>query len=135
MLASKQLLPEHEHYALPPRLITESLADKAGVAHRTTHEQKQVAAGIAHFSYGTAVGALYGLLSGREESSPLAEGIGYGLAVWGASYLGFLPAAGLLSPATEHPARRNALMIAAHVVWGAALGRAFARLHRPERKG
>jgi hypothetical protein len=29
---------------------------------------------------------------------------------------------GILRPATEHPARRNALMIGAHVVWGVALG-------------
>ena len=46
----------------------------------------------------------------------------YGLAVWTTGYLGLLPALGALRPATEHPPRRTALMIAAHVVWGAALG-------------
>ena len=52
---------------------------------------------------------------------PLA-GACYGLAVWAGSYLGLLPALGVLKPATEHPVRRIALMIAAHLVWGAALG-------------
>jgi hypothetical protein len=49
-------------------------------------------------------------------------GVALGLGVWTASYLGVLPALGILRPATEHPARRTALMIAAHVVWGSALG-------------
>jgi putative membrane protein len=33
-----------------------------------------------------------------------------------------LAALGILKPATEHPPRRNALMIAAHLIWGAVLG-------------
>jgi putative membrane protein len=42
--------------------------------------------------------------------------------VWTISYVGLLPLSGLFEPATEQPARRNALMIAAHVVWGLGLG-------------
>jgi uncharacterized membrane protein YagU involved in acid resistance len=41
-----------------------------------------------------------------------------GAAVWLASYMGWIPAVGILEPATKHPARRNGLMIAAHLVWG-----------------
>ena len=48
--------------------------------------------------------------------------------MWAASYLGWIPAAGLLKPATEHPARRNFMMIAAHLVWGAALALALKEL-------
>jgi len=50
-----------------------------------------------------------------------AGGSGYGLAIWAASYLGWIPAAGILTPATKHRASRNLLMLAAHVVWGTAL--------------
>jgi hypothetical protein len=39
-----------------------------------------------------------------------------------ASYLGGLPALGIQRPATEHNRARRRLMIAAHVVYGAALG-------------
>jgi len=50
------------------------------------------------------------------------KGIVFGLGVWAASYLAWLPALGILPPATEAPPRRNAVMIAAHIVWGAAAG-------------
>jgi uncharacterized membrane protein YagU involved in acid resistance len=45
-----------------------------------------------------------------------------GLAVWTGSYLGWVPALGILPPATEHPWRRNVMMIVAHLVWGMTLG-------------
>jgi hypothetical protein len=32
-----------------------------------------------------------------------------------------MPGLGVLSPATEHPVRRSALMIFAHLVWGLVL--------------
>jgi hypothetical protein len=44
------------------------------------------------------------------------------MAVWAGSYLGLLPAAGILPSATRDYPERNAVMIGAHVVWGAALG-------------
>jgi len=47
------------------------------------------------------------------------KGILWGMIVWAGSYLGRFPAAGILKPATEHPARRDSMMIGAHVVWGA----------------
>jgi putative membrane protein len=46
----------------------------------------------------------------------------FGLIVWSGSYLGLLPGLEILSPATRHPAGRNALMIIAHIVWGSTLG-------------
>jgi putative membrane protein len=44
------------------------------------------------------------------------------------SYLGLLPALGILRPATEHPERRNALMIVAHLIWGSITGLIVARM-------
>lgn len=42
--------------------------------------------------------------------------------MWAGSYLELLPALGILRPATQHPVRRTALMVGAHLVWGATLG-------------
>ena len=42
--------------------------------------------------------------------------------------MGWVPALNLLEPATEHPARRNALMIAVHLVWGASTAQAMREL-------
>jgi uncharacterized membrane protein YagU involved in acid resistance len=55
-------------------------------------------------------------------------GAAAGLAVWLASYMGWIPAVHILEPATRHPARRNALMIAVHLVWGAGTAAALREL-------
>jgi biotin transporter BioY len=105
------------------------LAEKAGVNEHLDEEERETATWVSHFAYGAACGALYGAVSGeRLDEHPVLAGVGFGLAVWAGSYLGWLPAANVLSPATEHPARRNALMIAAHVVWGATTGAVVGRL-------
>jgi hypothetical protein len=52
----------------------------------------------------------------------VASGVMFGLAVWAGSYLGWLPATGIRHHAKEDPPARNALMIAAHVVYGGATG-------------
>src|SRR5688572_22570812 len=110
-------LPREERYPLPPRQVTEGVAEKAGVNEKLDEGEREAATWASHFAYGAACGALYGALSGEGcDRRPLLSGVGFGVAVWAGSYLGWLPAAGILSPATEHPARRNALMIAAHVV-------------------
>jgi hypothetical protein len=122
-------LPREEQYPLPPRQVTEGLAAKAGVNKHLDEEEREAATWVSHFAYGAAAGALYGAVAGeRIDEHPVLAGVGFGMAVWAGSYLGWLPAAGILSPATEHPARRNALMIAAHAVWGACVGVAVQRL-------
>ncbi|HEX8351761.1 MAG TPA: DUF6789 family protein [Pyrinomonadaceae bacterium] len=122
-------LPREERYPLPPRQVTEGVAEKAGVNEHLDEEGREAATWASHFAYGTACGALYGALAGRRvDAHPVLTGVGFGVAVWAVSYLGWLPAAGILAPATDHPARRNALMIAAHVVWGATTGVALERL-------
>jgi hypothetical protein len=116
-------LPREEQYPLPPRQVTEGVAEKAGVNRRLGEDEREAATWASHFAYGAACGALYGALSGeRVDGHPVLAGVGFGVAVWAGSYLGWLPAAGIIAPATEHPARRNALMITAHVVWGATAG-------------
>jgi hypothetical protein len=115
-------LPREERYPLPPRQVTEGLAEKAGVDEHLGEEGRKAATWASHFAYGAACGALYGAVTGERVKNPVLAGVGFGLAVWAGSYLGWLPAADVLSPATEHPPRRNALMIAAHVVWGATAG-------------
>ena len=115
-------LPAPERYPLPPREITMELAEEAGVKEHMDETERWRATVAGHFAYGAAMGALYVPLTERLPAHPALKGIGWGLAVWTGSYLGWLPALGILSPATEHPPRRNALMIAAHLVWGATTG-------------
>jgi putative membrane protein len=83
-----------------------------------------------HFGYGTAVGALYVPLADLPSGPWPAKGMAFGLLVWIGSYLGWLPLTGLLSPATRHPAERNLLMIAAHLVWGSVIAGIIERARR-----
>src|SRR5690242_6677692 len=117
MLALQQMLPRTDQYPLPPRRIVDRLAGWLGIRHDANKTELNALTGLAHFGYGAAAGALYGPIGLALPLPGVVSGITYGLLVWTGSYLGVLPALGLLSPATRHPAPRNALMIAAHVVW------------------
>jgi uncharacterized membrane protein YagU involved in acid resistance len=115
-------LPAHERHPLPPWRITMRALKKMGVKHRLDESERHGLTLLAHYAYGTAAGSLYGAVAPRRPIESIAGGVGYGLVVWAGSYLGLLPALGLHPPATRDATRRNALMIGAHVVWGAALG-------------
>lgn len=134
MILWHRRLPAAERYPLPPREITMKLAREAGVADKMSAETRSAATILAHFAYGGATGAIYGAVTDNIPASTLSKGVGFGLLVWAASYLGFLPGAGILKVATEHPARRNLLMIGAHVVFGAATG-ALTALLKEEANG
>ena len=115
-----QRLPRRLQYPLPPREITEI------TAHQVTTQAPQISdkrmaelSLLAHFAYGGATGALYPLIC-REPRHPAISGAAYGVGIWAASYLGWVPAARILQPATRHPAARNQMMVMAHLVWGGA---------------
>jgi hypothetical protein len=121
MMAMHRALPHEHKEPLPPRQITDNAAAQAGVDIGDDETRKAAALG-AHFAYGASVGALYGPVAGATKLPAAIEGMLYGMAVWGGSYLGVLPGAGLYRSAKDEPAPRNAMMIAAHLIWGASLG-------------
>lgn len=108
-------LPPNERYPLTPREIVDSTASKIEASPRDKNGADITAA--AHFAYGAIAGSVLGAADPRMGR---AAGAMAGIAVWTISYLGWIPGVGLLKPATLHPPRRNQLMLAAHVVWGAA---------------
>jgi len=83
---------------------------------------------LSHFGYGAAAGAVYSLLEKNIPLEAAIKGALAGVAVWVGSYLGWLPAMGILTPATRHPLRRNLLMIVAHLVWGVTMGAVLRKL-------
>jgi uncharacterized membrane protein YagU involved in acid resistance len=108
-------LPEEERYPLTPREIVDSVADQAGLEPSDAAAKDVTTA--AHFAYGAASGALIAAVHPRIR--PVAGAVA-GAGVWAISYLGWVPGFRILKSATDHPARRNALMIGVHLVWGAA---------------
>jgi hypothetical protein len=116
-----ELPPQHRE-PLPPRQIAMNAAEAVGVKDELSEPERRQLTMAGHYAYGAGVGAVYGLLAPNLPLPPALSGVGFALGVWAASYLGWLPAAGLYRSATEEPAERNALMLAAHVVYGGALG-------------
>ncbi len=134
MILWHKRLPASERYPLPPREITMKLARSAGVAHEMSSEARSAATLIAHFGYGGAAGAIYGAVSDKIPAPTVVKGIAAGLVLWIGSYLGLLPGTGILKAATDHPARRNLLMIGSHLVWGTAMA-AVTELLKEEAQG
>jgi uncharacterized membrane protein YagU involved in acid resistance len=122
MLAMHQLLPKWQQYALPPEKITDEMAERADVKKHMDKPQRVGAALVAHFGYGTTMGVIYSMTVRRLPLPAVPKGILWGLIVWVGSYFGISPALGIAESGYSEPWRRNLLMIAAHVVWGASLG-------------
>ncbi len=111
-------LPPKERYPLTPREIVDStLAPPPAAAPDFTL--------VAHFAYGAGCGAL---LAAANPRIGRVGGSLAGAAVWLTSYMGWIPALGVLKPATGHPLRRNAVMVAAHLAWGWSTAEAIREL-------
>jgi hypothetical protein len=77
-------LPREEQYPLPPRQVTEGMAEKAGLGEHLDEDEREAATWASHFAYGAACGALYGALTGeRVDRHPVLAGVGFGVAVCG----------------------------------------------------
>ena len=131
MGAMYRRLPADQRYPLLPREISTKLAERLGMDQRLDEQQQIDLTLIGHFGYGAAAGALYPIVARGMQGSPaVLSGTLYGLLVWAVSYLGWLPAFGILRPATEHPVNRSGIMLVAHAVWGGATGAVTEGLER-----
>jgi uncharacterized membrane protein YagU involved in acid resistance len=128
MLITQPFLPKGQRYDLPPEIITKELAHRMHVRHHMSKAQILATTLVSHFGYGATMGVLYSPLGQRTSSTAPVQGSLFGLFVWAASYLGLLPLLGMSESGHNEPKHRNLMMIAAHLIWGAALGGATAVL-------
>jgi hypothetical protein len=107
----------------PPEAITEAALDAGGARHRDEGTENALASAL-HFAFGMGVGALFGLLRRHlSKDVPAAiDGIVLASFVWVSSYEGWVPALGILPPASEDRPGRPQSMYLAHVVYGTVLG-------------
>jgi uncharacterized membrane protein YagU involved in acid resistance len=118
MILLHRILPAQHRYSLPPREIVAELARKTALHKHLGADARAALTLINHFAYGAMAATMYALVEGRSPPAALIKGPIFGALVWLVSYLGLLPLAGILESGTKHPASRNWLMIAAHLVWG-----------------
>jgi NAD(P)-dependent dehydrogenase (short-subunit alcohol dehydrogenase family)/uncharacterized membrane protein YagU involved in acid resistance len=102
----------------PPRRLTRRLLSPLGLV-KPAGPALDVAAVLAHFAFGACMGGVFALLPGAFKTQ--AGGRLFGLGVWTVSYTGVLPALGLMPPARKDRLGRPTSMVAAHLVYGAAL--------------
>jgi hypothetical protein len=123
MAASAKLIPDSK----PPMKQDPGkfMAAKANVPAKL----EPAAAKSLQLGYGVTAGALYGAARKRI-TSPILEGAILGIAVWAVGYLGWLPAADLMPPITQHSPKQIAVPIANHIVFGLAVATAFDGLLR-----
>jgi hypothetical protein len=77
-----------------------------------------------HWSYGSAWGALYGILTGSLRRPHPLYGLPLGFAVFAGHYI-VMPEAGLYQPIWEYDAKTLAWNLSGHLAYGAGTGAAF----------
>jgi uncharacterized membrane protein YagU involved in acid resistance len=105
----------------PPVEITENIAEQAGENPDRQSAEFQTAWLAAHVGYGAACGVIFSAIRPLLPRSDLVAGILFGGAVWGVSYISLMPSLNLYPPAEDDSNQRQAVMIAAHAVYGTAL--------------
>lgn len=121
MFALQRQLPASQKSPLPPATLTSQITETVGIDQRLNLNRREDLTMISHFGYGAACGLLYALGLKKFKASPLLKGSLFGLGVWATSYMGWIPAFSLRANAYNMPAKRNGLMVLAHLVWGASL--------------
>ncbi len=108
--------------SLPPTKISGRLLSSVRV--RRTPGRRTVTAVALHFGFGAGAGALFGLLRKGPLGRPprVLCGLVFGTGVWLISYMGWVPALGIMEPAHRDRPGRPQSMLAAHWVYGAVLG-------------
>ena len=107
----------------PPKRIVERAEEALDV--RPPEPVTDALASAAHLGMGVTIGAVYGLLP-----KGIPSAVGLTAAVYAASYQGWIPAAGILPPASDDKPDRPAVMIAAHAMFALALAVTERRLPR-----
>ena len=129
---------------MPPRLLTERTLAKLGLRRKTSRPLRMVLTALAHYGFGATMGSIFEVgksalvtRHGRaEDAAIVGSGVAFGTLVWAASYMGWIPAAGLMPrPSRDRPGRPTS-MVLAHWIFGATLGGigAGTRLASPRRE-
>ncbi len=104
---------------MPPERITARVLNMLGVSR--TSRQQDVLAALAHLAFGAAAGAAYQPLQNRLPMPAVFKGIAYGSVIWTVSYMGWVPALGLMPPPSRDRPGRPWVMLTAHWVYGGLL--------------
>jgi uncharacterized membrane protein YagU involved in acid resistance len=83
-----------------------------------TRDELKVAAPLAHYVFGTVVGAAYGALAASSRGHSVVQGSAFGAAVWIAADEIAMPLLSLSGPPAERPLETHLQSLASHLVYG-----------------
>lgn len=95
-------------------------AYEAVTGEEPSDEAKSEISYTVHWSYGTAAGALYGVLRGARADADLSGGLAFGTALWLLGDELMVPLLGLSKGATAYPPAQHAHRLGAHLAYGLA---------------
>jgi hypothetical protein len=96
-----------------------------GVAHvEVGPDRIPLFTNLMHWGYGTALGAIYGLVQETFDPRPLLHGPAFGIVVWAQSYATLVPL-GLYEPPWHYSAKTIAKDISYHLVYGAGVAAGY----------
>ena len=99
---------------------TAQAVTRLATGHDIDENSKKMAGQIVHYSFGTAMGAVYGAIAEIQPTSSAAMGLPFGTALWLAADEVAVPALGLSGPPTESPIRAHAYGLCSHLIYGAS---------------
>jgi hypothetical protein len=127
------LMGEH-----PPDKIAGAALEAVGI-HEPDEEAQDAVASVLHLGFGMGCGALFGLLHCRMPFRVHGglHGMLFATIIWAASYQGWIPALGIMPPASKDRPDRPRVMFVAHLLYGALLGIVVERRspEKPDRRG
>lgn len=88
------------------------------LGRRLTRDELRVAAPIVHYTFGAAVGAVYGAYVERAGRKRTGSGAGLGTTLWFTADEVAMPLLGLSGPTTQRPLDMHLQSFTAHIVYG-----------------
>lgn len=113
-----RLLPADQRRPVEPSLIVQRVMPAAVRSGEHGERRHLLLTLAAHLGYGTTSGAAYALTMSKTPLPTPVKGLVFGLALFAVGYLGWLPSAGILRPASDYPTGRNVGLIVAHLIYG-----------------
>lgn len=105
----------------PPEAITRHAVSEA-TGQEPSGGSRRMLASVAHLAFGAGSGLAYAALPRPSAVPAPVRGSAFALAVWAASYRGWVPRFGALPHADDDRDDRVAVMVGAHLLFGGVLG-------------
>jgi uncharacterized membrane protein YagU involved in acid resistance len=116
-LAQKVSPPKKKQREDPTEETAQAVSEKV-LGHKLTRSEKKTAGPVVHYLFGTAVGAMYGVVAETIPAVRTGYGSLFGTAVWLGAHVLVVPALGLAEPVTKSPLTQEAGEFGAHLVYG-----------------